>query len=493
MAPSAPITNADANARTGEEPTSGRSSAVWLWAIVALGAALRLIALGYKSFWLDEIASVVTTRLPGNAFWSMLWHEEGNMALYYVLLRPWLHLGTGEASVRLLSVVPGIASIPVMYFLGRRLFGPRTGMLAAIFLALNACAIGVSQEARSYSLLVFAVLLSTYLFVCLIERPSYAMACAYGLVAGLTFYCQYFGLLVPAAHAVSLAALPQDRRPWKQLSLAACIIAVAAVPVLWMIHIQNLGHITWVPRLSWLEVYHLGAYFAAGSGKAIGAILLALDLALVGLFLSSLGKLWRDRRQDLRCWRYALPASSLLTPTVIALLASIPRPIFYHRFLIIGLPAWVLMTAVGAEKIRNPKGRRAAIAGVCVLSLASTMIGYTRVQEDWRGVTRYLMAQAQPGDRVLYYQSEGYFAVENYRNWLAGGDAPRPQAVIVQSPEGDWAQQMDHAPRVWLVLYRARTDDPATRSIQSQLGNSYAQERQASFRAVTVIEYRAQP
>src|SRR5208283_942297 len=186
-------------------------------------------------------------------------------------------------------------------------------------------------------------------------------------------------------------------------------------------------------------------------------------------------------------------ASSLLTPTVIAMLASIPRPIFYHRFLIIGLPAWVLMTAVGAEKIRNPKGRRAAIAGVCVLSLASTMIGYTRVQEDWRGVTRYLMAQAQPGDRVLYYQSEGYFAVENYRNWLAGGDAPRPQAVIVQSPEGDWAQQMDHAPRVWLVLYRARTDDPATRSIQSQLGNSYAQERQASFRAVTVIEYRAQP
>ena len=493
MAPSAPITNADANARTDEEPTSGRRSLIWLWAIVALGAALRLVALGYKSFWLDEIASVVTTRLPGNAFWSMLWHEEGNMALYYVLLRPWLHLGTSEASVRLLSAVPGIASIPVMYVLGRRLFGPRTGMLAAIFLALNACAVGVSQEARSYSLLVLAVLLSTYLFVRLIERPSYAMACACGLAAGLTFYCQYFGLLVPAAHAVSLAALPQDRRPWKQLSLAACIIALAAVPVLWMIHIQNLGHITWVPRLSWLEVYHLGAYLAANTGKAIGAILLALDLGLVGLFLSSLGKLWRNRQQDLRCWHYAVLASSLFTPIIISLLASIQRPILYHRFLIIGLPAWVLMTAVGALEIRNSKWRTAAIAGVCVLSLASTMMGYTRVQEDWRGVTRHLMAQAQPGDRVLYYQSEGYFAVENYRNWLAGGDAPRPQAVIVHSPEGDWAQQMDQAPHVWLVLYRTKTDDEATRSIESQLRNRYTQERQASFRAVTVIEYRAQP
>ena len=60
----------------------------WLWAIVAVGAVLRLIALGHKSFWLDEIASVVITRLPTPAFWSMLWHAEGNMALYYVAAAP---------------------------------------------------------------------------------------------------------------------------------------------------------------------------------------------------------------------------------------------------------------------------------------------------------------------------------------------------------------------------------------------------------------------
>ena len=64
----------------------------WIWLIVAVGAVLRLIALGHKSFWIDEIASVSIAQKPGVTFWRFLWHDEGNMALYYVLLRPWLHL-----------------------------------------------------------------------------------------------------------------------------------------------------------------------------------------------------------------------------------------------------------------------------------------------------------------------------------------------------------------------------------------------------------------
>ena len=92
------------------KPLTG-SSSYFLWAIVLLAAVLRLIALGRKSFWLDEIASVWTARLPSPDFWSVLWHSEGNMALYYLLLRSWLHLGVGEASVRALSAIIGIASI----------------------------------------------------------------------------------------------------------------------------------------------------------------------------------------------------------------------------------------------------------------------------------------------------------------------------------------------------------------------------------------------
>src|SRR5208283_5218592 len=371
------VSPGEAKKRTGDGIERIRRASLWLWPIVVLGAGLRLVALGHKSFWLDEIASVEIARLPDGAFWFQLWHHEGNMALYYVLLRQWLHFGGSEASVRMLSAVLGIASIPLMYLLSKRLFGENTARLATLFFAINGCAIAVSQDARGYSLLVLGVLASTYLFVRLIERPTLALACAYAFVTGLTFYCHFFGMLVPAAQMVSLAALPNEHRPWKQLALAAPIIALSAVPALWMIHVQDIGHIAWVKRPSGLELYHLGVYLAAGTGKAVGALLLLLDLALLILFLWTLKLLWRDRRHDPRCWRYVLIASCL----------------FYHRFLIVGLPAWVLMTAVGAEEIRSRTWRAAAIAGVCALSLASAITSYSRVQEDWRGVTSYLIAQ----------------------------------------------------------------------------------------------------
>ena len=462
-------------------------AALWMWAIVIGGAVLRLIALGHKSFWIDEIASVAIARRPAPVFWHFLWHDEGNMAAYYVLLRPWLHFGYAEGVVRLLSVIPGVLSIPLMYLLGRRLFGGTTGVLAAALLALNACAIAVSQEARAYSFVVLAVLLSTYLFVGLIERPSYTLACGYAVVAGLTGYFHYFGVLVPAAHAISLA-VPSGRRPWKPLLVAGGIIVVLAAPILWLIHAQDIGHISWVQAPSPLEFYHLGVFLAAYGGKAVGAVLLAVELVLVGFFAVSFRRTWRSGNSDSQRWRYVLVASSVVSPIVLTLLASIVRPAFYHRFLIICLPGWLLLIAVGIEQIREATWRRLVIATVCLLSAVSTAIVYRRVTEDWRGAVEYLIAHTRSDDRVVYYQSVGEFAGDSYRDWLPGGNQARPAAIGVDPAKFTW-NEIDHAPRVWLVLYRAKVDDAGSRAIEGELMKQYQTGEVRFVPGVTVVEY----
>src|SRR5215469_13212805 len=147
-----------------------RDTKLILLGIVALGALLRLRALSAKSFWLDEIASVVIARMPDGFFWHWLWTQEGNMALYYVMLRPWLGIHMGEGTVRLLSVLPGIVSLPVMYLLSKQLFGRGAGLLASLLLALSTCAVVYSQEARAYSWLLFSVIVSTYFFARLIAQ-----------------------------------------------------------------------------------------------------------------------------------------------------------------------------------------------------------------------------------------------------------------------------------------------------------------------------------
>jgi mannosyltransferase len=492
-----------------EAATTARSSngvfeqhtALWLWLIVAVGAGMRLIALGHKSFWIDEIASVAIAQRPGPAFWRFLWHDEGNMAAYYVLLRPWLHLGHSEAVVRLLSVLPGVLSLPFMYVLGRRLFGPAAGLLAAALFAVNPCAIAGSQEARAYSFLVLAVIVSTLRFVRLIEAPSYRRAVVYGLAAGFTCYFHYFGVLVPAAHAVSLVAMPRaskgglsgapDGIPWKQYLVAGAIIVVLAIPILWLIHAQDVGHISWVQSPSLLELYHLGVFLAASSGKVAGASLLALDLVLVGFFLRRMASMRQARDNGVERWRHALVVSSFFSPIVIVLAVSVVRPAFYHRFLVVCLPFWVLMMAAGALQIPRRGWRASAIAVVGALCLVNTALLYARVPEDWRGVVDYLIAHAGPDDRVLYYQSVGAFAAENYWNWRpGGGSAPRAKEVDVDPLNTRWESEIDHAPRVWLVLYRAEPDGPESRAIEQDLSKNYEAASQKVFRGVRVIEYR---
>src|ERR1017187_7157467 len=493
------ISSADAAGRTSAgsadicKSAKIRNTALVVWGIVALGAVLRLIALGHKSFWLDEIASVVIVRMSGNSFWSWVWRSEGNMALYYVMLRPWLHFGLGEASVRMLSVLPGIASLPMMYLLGMRLFSRRVGTVAALFLALSTCSVVYSQEARGYSWLLLGVITSTYLFVRLIDQPTYAAACGYAFAAGITLYFHYFGLLVPLAHAVSLLAVPSDRRPWKYLLAAGAILAVLAFPVLWMIHIQPIHHLDWVTKPSLLELYHLGVFLAAESGKGVGPVLLVLELVLVGAFLRTLIGL-RSRSDAVSgYWMCALVVSALFTPVIFTLLVSLARPVFFHRFLIICLPAWLLAVAVGANGIRRPRMRTLAIVAVCVLSLVSTVISYTRVREDWRGVANYLIDHASSQDRVVYYEGVGNFAAESYRDWLPGGANNRPVAIEVSSASNEWREKLAGAGRVWLVRYATNKRDDTASAVETELQQRHITGETKQFRAVTVTEFVPKP
>src|SRR5258705_3772980 len=136
----------------------------WLLTLITLvDAVLRLHASTAKSFWLDEAISVGIARLPWQQFFDVLRHREINMALYYVLLHFWLVLGSSEGFIRGLSVLFSVATVPVMYALGARLFGRGTGLLAAWLLAINAYNVRYAQEARGYALVIFLAVLTTWL------------------------------------------------------------------------------------------------------------------------------------------------------------------------------------------------------------------------------------------------------------------------------------------------------------------------------------------
>src|SRR5215510_6531075 len=98
--------------------------------IVSLAAVLRLLHLGSKSLWVDECASLDFAQQPWSQFWRTMWNGEANMLTYYLFLRLWIHIGSSEFVVRALSVIPAVATVWMVYLLGRRLFSTRVGLVS---------------------------------------------------------------------------------------------------------------------------------------------------------------------------------------------------------------------------------------------------------------------------------------------------------------------------------------------------------------------------
>ena len=148
-------------------------SAPWLVILITLiGGFLRLLLLGTKGLWLDETFSVW---MAGHSIGDMLqWvvRIDQNPPLYYLLLHYWMAInGDTPYSVRLLSVLFGTGTIPIVYLIGKRISGAAVGLAAAALMAASLFNIYYAQEARMYTLLAFNTAVAIYALVRLLTDP----------------------------------------------------------------------------------------------------------------------------------------------------------------------------------------------------------------------------------------------------------------------------------------------------------------------------------
>ena len=235
--------------------------------ITTLAAVLRFHSLAAKSFWFDEGVSVAIARLDWYNFARILWRREANMSLYYFFLHYWLYFGGSEFFVRALSVLFAIASVPAIYLLGRRLFDSQVGLTAAALLAVNAYHVQYSQDARSYSLMVFLCLLSSLYFLKSLTDPSARNRAAYVVSSALALYAQFFSLLLLIAQWLSLKALDRGQIP-RQIRNDWRWIALLVSPVLVFVATTGTGPLRWVQRPGLRDLW-IFALDLTGNGAAV--------------------------------------------------------------------------------------------------------------------------------------------------------------------------------------------------------------------------------
>jgi 4-amino-4-deoxy-L-arabinose transferase-like glycosyltransferase len=426
--------------------------------LTVLALALRLIRIAYQPLWWDEGWSLYfATTSIGNMM--ELTAVDIHPPLYYLLLHFWIRLlGPGIVSVRLLSVLIGTATVPLLYAAGRRLSGHRGGLLAAFLLAISPFHVYYSQEVRMYglvTLLGLAALTCTTRWDAREGFPGVIVWVGYVLTATAALYTAYYAaFLLLALNLYVLIRWLRSRREWPLRRLGAWIGAQVAVfllflPWLWyaggklLTYVQFKVDVEEDPILG--PFAYLGRHLSAfGWGHAEGFL---ADWWWVGLLpllalLLALGfVLWRQRSggEEPRLQVGAAqsqesggpspaarpsPAPGLPLIVLVAVLIcgfvvnlTLPfAPPRSERLLLLALPAYLMLFAMGILVLtRYRRWLAAATAGLSViLALVSLGFYYTvprYADDDYRPLVEQVRALGLPGDVVLgvHPWQVGYF------------------------------------------------------------------------------------
>jgi hypothetical protein len=477
------------------------------WALVAmisaLGAALRFHDLGRRSLWFDEGVSVGIARLDWYNFARILWRREANMALYYLVLRLWLQLGGEEAFIRSLSVVFAIATIPVVFLIGRKLWDSRTGLIAVSLLAVSAFHIRYSQEARSYALATLLCALSSLYFLKSFETPSRRNRILHIVTSVLAVYAHFFcGLLIVAQWSAARMYGTSRRfgRNWRW-------IVVAVTPLALFVATTGAGPLRWIQRPGFGDLWNFGLLMAGGGPLMVAAYGFACGGAIAPGDRRNTG-----RETWARAWPYIFVSLWLLLPLGIIIAVSFIRPLFVARYFLFCLPALVLLAASGLARLSGV-WRGAALAVFLLLGLRGARDYYDYHhdfdlgRDDWRSASRYLLDNARPGDAVVFHVAMGRLPYEYYRSLLAPARGPEvvyPHSAghityldLVEKPHaGQLAASLPQFERVWIVLRYAETasgtPDDDTRLLMSLAGASHPFHTQRNFPHLEVLVYGRQ-
>ncbi|WP_069804627.1 glycosyltransferase family 39 protein [Thermogemmatispora onikobensis] len=431
-----------------------------------LALLLYLHALGSPSLWFDEAFSVELARQPLPRLWQAIWGPEPNMELYYLLLHFWLQL-TGalglaptEFIVRLPSAICAALSVVVVYLFGKRYLSVTAGLCAALLYLLNYSTLIYAQQTRAYALQLLLLTLSWYaLAACYTARRRLAgWWTLYVVTTTLAFYAQLFSLVIFFIQLVTIAGLwllptawrEDARQRWKLIASALVAIGLLALPLIPVA--RQTGKTDWLAQPHFHDLLNLLAVMLGGDHPLVTLLVLSCLPALLLIPLALI--LRRAERQGLafsvqhgnRWLAYArhlaadhLPLLWLISCWfIVTILLSFglslgPARLFSSRYLVVTMPAFALLSALGLSLVR-PRLLQGALALLLVaLSFVNALNYYPHAQlEDRRSAAMWLQHHYQPNDGLVCYNTiqgcqvsfEYYFAAYPISQAHFTNDAP---------------------------------------------------------------------
>jgi hypothetical protein len=353
------------------------STVAALGGLLALSFALRIGELR-AGFWIDEGISVGVA----HHHWSSIPHvlrQDGSPPAYYMLLGLWIRMfGDSEGATHALSLVFALASVPLAYEAGRRVFDRRTGLLCALLVATTPYLTYYATETRMYAFEGFLSLLAVLAYVEGVMRGRRAWAAVLVPTVALMVYGHNWALFFCVGLALATILFARERLGL--FALVAGGVALLYLPWLPTLYsqVQHTGA-PWSTRPSFHELFTAAGTVLGGDASFIAFVI----AASVGLAATA-GRVER-----------ALVVLAGAT-VVLAWLSSQITPAWTTRYFSVVLGPVVLLAA--AAVVRG--GRVGAVALVAVLFL---WWGFNPKddKENARRIARQVAPLVHPGELVI--------------------------------------------------------------------------------------------
>jgi hypothetical protein len=404
--------------RARERALRWSRSPAWIIAgLAVLAFGLRWACVNQSLFG-DELFLyvIVHDRSLGHVF-SVVHDTEKTPPLGFVL--GWLFARGPDAPMlmRLPSLAASVATVPLLYLLGRRTVGRGAGIVAAAWFALSPFEIFYGTEARGYALVTALGVLSTLSLLAALDGRRVRWWGLYALAAAAALHTHYIAALTVIPQAAW--ALWTHRESAREQLIANALVVLAWLPWLPSFVVQfrhSSGEAAVLDELAPLTLSNLGKavgtslaghpFVPLGELQGRGALAVLAAALLAGVLLALGYEVRRGTRRfrPTLSSRVGLVVLLALVPVVGIVLYSLrPRTSFLlPRNLSVAVPYALLLFG---WLLTYPRARVAA--ALSIVAVAAVAAGGVRLlsadyqRPDARDAARYIDANAPPTAPVV--------------------------------------------------------------------------------------------
>lgn len=397
---------------------------IYLILITVLGLGLRVIGLNKtQGLWNDEYVSWMIASKPLGADFVHGILSQCHMPFYYLYLKFFMHFGgNGDLFLRATSVLAGVLSIIVMYFVGLQ-HSKKTALICALFTSISSFLIYYSQEVRIYSLLFLISALTLLYLLRFLKNKTWTTLGGLVLFNFLIIFTHTIGFVFVFFELVALTILLFNEYKKQLLTIWGGIIVLGGICLPQIIHIFTAKSFSqWWGTFSISKIGFLFTdYFSPVLTNLVNApdnFLYVKSLSFVFftivptlIALVFIARALYKNKKNIAL--FSICVGFVLIMTVAAILGKL---VFITKYSIEIYPILLFLAAYGACSFENKKIANTFIACFCAISLTYLFISPTSAPKIPRPQGHKLVAdllnRAKPNQNDIiileYYSKDRY-------------------------------------------------------------------------------------